>query len=194
MRLKLPLAPSAMLVMSAALAAGLAVEIERPPAAAAPIPPATAPGVRHDLPQASPAFVAPAQDAFAEIGARPIFAVTRRPPPKAPPPAPPAAAAAPPPPAPSPPPVAANTIVVQGIVGAPAARIALLRPPNAPAVVKVVEGDRVAGWQVARILTDRVVLQWNATEEEISFPKPAERSGASAATSSRSAADSRKHP
>jgi general secretion pathway protein N len=183
-----------MLVVSAALAAGLAVEIERPPAAA-PMPATTAPGAGHDLPQTSPAFIAPAQDAFAEIGARPIFAATRRPPPKAPPRPPPApAAAAPPPPAPSPPPVAANTIVVQGIVGAPAARIALLRPPNAPAVVKVVEGDQVAGWHVARILTDRVVLQWNATEEEISFPKPGERSGASAATSSRSAAENRKHP
>jgi len=178
MRMPLPLAPTALLLLGAGLAALLASEVVRPlrtPSLAAASPPASV--SERAPPQA--AFAPPPLEQFAELGARPLFVMSRRAGPSPAPPAPPAPArvvAAPPPPPPPPaPPVAAKSIILLGIVGATANRIALLRPPNAAAVVTAVEGASVAGWEISKILTDRVLLQWNATEEEISFPKPGER-------------------
>ena len=175
MKLAVPVVPTVLLFLCAALAILLVAEINRPVKSPR-IPEATAPIPDGEPPRGHSAFVAPAQEEFSEIGARPIFAVARRPPPPVPPPAP-TPVAVPPPPPPAPPPAAAKTITVLGIVGAPPTRIALLRPPNAPTALSVIEGESVAGWQVVRILADRVVLRWNATEEEISFPRSDEKAG-----------------
>lgn len=176
MTVRPPIAPAVMLLLCMGFAALLIFEVDRP-AKNPPVMAATAASTGEVL-RAEPAFAAPPPQEFAEIAARPVFVASRRPPPPPAPPAAPAAVATAPPPAP--PPVAASAIVVLGIVGEPAGRIAMIRPPNAPAVLNVREGDMVAGWRVVKILADRVVLRWNATEEEISFPKSGEKTAASA--------------
>jgi hypothetical protein len=173
----MPIAPPVMLAACLGLAALLFAEIERP-VKSLPLPDLAPVVSAGEAPRAAAVFVAPSAAEFAEITARPVFAMTRRPPPPAPPPAPPPTAIAAPPPPPPAPPVAAKAITVLGIVGPPGKRIALLQAPNAPTAVSVVVGESVAGWQVTEILADRVRLKWNATAEEISFPKPGDRPAA----------------
>jgi hypothetical protein len=185
----IPIAPPALLVLCLGLAILLVDEIERP-IKSPPLPELTASTSDSEAPRAPAAFLAPPLREFAEIAARPVFVVTRRPPPPAAPPPPTAPTAV----APPAPPVAAKAIMLLGIVGAPTHRIALLEPPNASAVQSVVEGGSIAGWQVVHILADRVVLQWNATEEEISFPKLGDKPAVAPPATARAPAPGNRRP
>jgi hypothetical protein len=170
MKIAALIAPAGLLLLCASLAALLLRETSRA-AQGPPVPAPAALPADASAPPDAPSFVAPPLDDFAEVSARPVFVMTRRPPPAASPPAP---VATPHPPAPAPP-VSASGITVVGIVGGPGQRLALLRPPNAASVLSLAEGGSVAGWEVERIRADRVVLKWQTTEVEISFPKAGEK-------------------
>jgi hypothetical protein len=191
-KLPLPAAPTLLLLLCAGLAAGLVREINRP-ARGVPVPEATVAASVGEAPHGPPPFVAPPPPEFAEVAARPVFAATRRPPLPPPVVVQPTPVAVPPPP-PAPPPVAAQAITVLGIAGGPAQRIALLQPPNVSTVLAVVEGESIAGWRVVKILADRVVLRWNATEEEISFPKSAGKAAMPTPAFARPPANNNRHP
>lgn len=117
----------------------------------------------------------PPREAFTEYATRPLFVVSRRPSP--PPPAAPPAAKPPAPPPPSPPAIPASNFVLMGIIVGAGAKVAVVKPPNAPAVVDVVEGQTINGWQITQILADRVIMKSSATHEEITFRKQSEKLG-----------------
>ena len=146
--------------------------------AAGPVP---APVVLPALPEDSPFVMPPAED-FAAIVERPIFAPDRRPPSEAP-----AAVVA----------RSELGLLLKGIITAGTERIAILQPKaapdtaparrgrtsgNAPAApsLRLGEGDRYAGWTLARIEPAAVVFEREGEEARLELiyeppPKPQRR-------------------
>jgi hypothetical protein len=113
-----------------------------------------------------PADVPPRIEQLSEFLSRPVFSSTRRPPP----PAAPKEAASPvmttPPPQP---PQTLKQLTLVGVVLTPDQRIAFIRAGNG-LVSPAVEGQDVGGWQLKKILSDRVALAFGSTAQEILFP------------------------
>jgi hypothetical protein len=127
---------------------------------------------------AAPVFSLPGKERFAEIEARPVFRITRRPasaePP--PPPPPPVVVAAPPPPPPPPappPPSLRQTHTLIGIVEVEGERTAILRANAGPQVARLTQGASLQGWNVKLVGLDRVLVRAGDLEELIEFPKVA---------------------
>jgi general secretion pathway protein N len=167
--------PSALLsacaLLCAASALALYAQIAHAPAADEPALPDGSHGVER-----APAEVAlevPAVPAWPELAARPLFTSTRRP---SPPPAAAAVPAPPPAPAPPPPPAPPNLVLV-GIVASGDRQLAILQQPGGHGTQVVALGDTVQGWQIARILSDRLVLRANTVEQELRFPAWSDQHG-----------------
>ncbi|HLY59105.1 MAG TPA: hypothetical protein VKS60_26315 [Stellaceae bacterium] len=106
-----------------------------------------------------------------DLAERPLFTATRRPQP--------ASAALPPEPVKpvAPPPEPATTLTLLGIVGDPAARIAVIRVQNTPVPVRVTEGAKIDRWEVRQIFADHLTLVSGGTVQELGFPEGGGRPG-----------------
>jgi hypothetical protein len=101
----------------------------------------TAPAPKLAVPTATPIT------AFSETLARPLFHASRKPAPKL-------ATAMPDAPA-----VDSPTLKLVGVVIVPEGRSALVRIPNTTGLVEVSIGERIEGWRLETIDTDRIVLK-----------------------------------
>ncbi len=86
-------------------------------------------------------------EAFSETLARPLFHASRKPAPKL-------ATATPEAPAADSP-----VLMLVGVVIVPEGRSALIRMPNSAELVEVSVGERIEGWRLESIETDRIVLK-----------------------------------
>jgi general secretion pathway protein N len=102
---------------------------------------AAAPPPRRAAPRATPI------KAFSETLERPLFHASRKPAPKIASAAPEAAAVEPP------------VLDLVGVVIVPEGRSALIRMPRASELIEVSVGERIEGWRLESIETDRIVLK-----------------------------------
>ncbi len=109
--------------------------------------------------EAGPAaiFAMPPLRSYAEIVRRPLFNATRRPPA-------PASVAAIPQAAPELPPL---RFLLIGLIVSPEERVALIRPGDGGAVIRVLEGQEVERWVIEKILPDRVIVRRGDTAKEV---------------------------
>ncbi len=111
---------------------------------------------RSEVPALLPAqpFIPAPSSSFASINERPIFSQARKP--IAPAPTGPAAAPPPPP-----------TASLVGVILDGDNKLALVKTPASPLEASVKLGESVGGWQLVRILPDRIVLQLGTAIDEI---------------------------
>lgn len=112
--------------------------------------------------EAVPGFKMPPSNAFAEILARPLFSPTRRPG------------------IPAGPLPLSSSFTLVAIVIAPRDRHALLGSGQPLKVVRVTEGEEVAGWTVDKILLNAVLVRRGDVREEV---KPKDSAQAAAGNS-----------
>ncbi len=134
-----------------------------------PEPPKVRTAVSVTLPEPLPAFGLAPLDAFAETTSRPLFMPTRRPP--------------------SPEevvqvaPVRAETplnVTISGLVMAAEKSFALVQRQGNAEILRLGVGDTIDGWEVASVLSDRVVFQREEKTHEVELrdqtaPKPKAR-------------------
>ncbi len=137
--------PAAMLAVCLALGTVVYDAIERGPESAQvsvdAVPEKIAPLAQRTAPRAKPI------KAYSETLRRPLFHPSRKPAPKL-------AAASPEAPA-----AESPVLRLIGVVIAPEGRSALIRMPNLADLVEVSVGERINGWRLERIETDRIVLK-----------------------------------
>jgi type II secretory pathway component PulC len=102
-------------------------------------------------------FDMPPLRSYAEIVQRPLFSATRRPPA-------PASVESVPQAVPELPPI---RFLLTGLIVSPEERVALIRPSDGSAVMRVMEGQEVEQWVVEEILPDRVIVRRNGTAKEV---------------------------
>ncbi|MEI9997224.1 MAG: hypothetical protein WDM91_21690 [Rhizomicrobium sp.] len=153
------LAPSAgLLVLALLLAGAIAYEAIAPlePVQVAPAPPLARPRAELPVP-----FVPPAEESFADLDARPLFASTRKPlndPAQA------NGAAS-----------AASDFSLVGVIMGSERAVALLRIKSTASTMSAIVGGTVNGWRVARIDATTITLRANGSEVTVPLEGPADR-------------------
>jgi general secretion pathway protein N len=97
-------------------------------------------------------FALPRLADFARVTERPLFSATRRPPP---------------PQASQEAIKQSGTLALEGVILSKAERLALISHGQPPALSRVPEGQEVEGWTVVEIRPDGIVLQRDATRQEL---------------------------
>jgi len=159
MALSLPILRAGALLALAAVCGGLAFVVytelaaSDPPAAPSvgttALPPAPAP---------APVFTMPPPQSYAAVSERPLFSPSRRPPTAA---ATPAAASE------------ISALSLTGIIISGDERIALVASGEPATVSRLKEGQTLGGWTVRSIQQDRVVLERDATQQELKLTEKA---------------------
>ena len=120
--------------------------------------------------QTSPPFRLEKVAAYAAIAERPLFSPSRQPT-KPPPPIPKTAGRK-----------SITNISLSGIIISPDQKTALIRSSKSPKLQSLIEGEKIQGWRLVRVLADRIVLTAGDETAEISIWDKSKSRGSRAST------------